>query len=326
MTLLATSLIQFPISSSRISVPFLWHCKSTVLHIAVTYTWKTPDTSRHSISNSNSQKRKRFKGILIWQGRCRIICYLELRRRYIIVVNFWQQRTEGIFFSKTRICKYSSRFQVSWVIGSFWKPKLVDSLQKVLSGFSPRALLLTMQSCKPENPSKHHTTWGCVGRKVSHASPNVRQQSGPTGHKGEEFISQMVCTTMCGIWCSTETSQKKRQNSNPVWCELVWEHSLLCCTLRDCFTSSAPHGQPTYCKSCSRNCSFDFKNTSDYCSYVNNCENLNQGETIAAIQSCLGAGNSSSHITFWKHWHIYSTAMESGTFPLLINTVFYQYL
>lgn len=28
-------------------------------------------------------------------------------------------------------------------------------------------------------------------------------------------------------------SQRKRQNSNPVWCELLWGHSLPCCTLTD---------------------------------------------------------------------------------------------
>lgn len=39
--LLATSLISLPISNSRISVPFLWHCKNTkegtILHTAATY-------------------------------------------------------------------------------------------------------------------------------------------------------------------------------------------------------------------------------------------------------------------------------------------------
>lgn len=117
----ATSLIPFPISSSRIPLPFLWHCKSTILYIAVTYTIAHIPGKHltHQDIPSNSQKRKRFKDILIWQGRCRIICHLELKRRDVIIVNFWQQRTEGIFFSKTRICKYWSRFQVTFLL-SYW--------------------------------------------------------------------------------------------------------------------------------------------------------------------------------------------------------------
>lgn len=56
--------------------------------------------------------------------------------------------------------------------------------------------------------------------KARHMSPNMGQKSGPRGHKGGELISQMMCTRVCGIRCSTETSQRKEQNSNHEWREL----------------------------------------------------------------------------------------------------------
>ena len=81
------------------------------------------------------------------------VCFFELKQKkdyYCQVLT-----TEGTFFRK-KLYKYPSRFQVTGLLsylGSFWKPRLLHNLQNFLSVFSPRALLFTRQSCKPENPS-----------------------------------------------------------------------------------------------------------------------------------------------------------------------------
>lgn len=124
--LLATSLIPLPISNSKISVPSLWHGKNTkertILHTAATYII-VYIPGKHLIHQDTpsaiQKKRKRFKGILIWQGRCRVICYFGFKGRDTITVNFLQQRTEGIFFSKTGVYKCSIRFQVSCLLSNW---------------------------------------------------------------------------------------------------------------------------------------------------------------------------------------------------------------
>lgn len=108
--------------------------------------------------------------------------------------------------------------------------------------------------------------------KVRHASPNVRQKSGPAGHKGGELVSQVTCTKARGKRHSTETSQRKGQNIDHEGRELVrGAQSVLLCSRSPCFPQAHPELSINHTLEV---IAYIFLKASENCSYGNNCENL----------------------------------------------------
>lgn len=173
--LLALSHSQFPVPDFL--YPVLWDCKcskaGTVSHNA----WKTPDTLKRSIGNlfkplflllpptPSKHSVKRQKDLKIYQsgreGAGLFGCFFEFKKKDYYCQFLTTENSRDFLQKKTEYTNILAGFRslVSWAyLGSFWKPRLLHNLQNLLSVFSPRVLLFARQSCKPEKPSKDHTT------------------------------------------------------------------------------------------------------------------------------------------------------------------------
>lgn len=164
-------------------------------------------------SNGPKSFYERYFGL--GEGSGLFICFLKFWKKSLLLAVSDSREQNRSSSEKNKLCKYSSKFQVTCLqryMGSFWKPSLPQSFQNLFPMFSYRALLYKRQSCKPEKPSWRNPEAELVWRQ--HTAHQMPHRKCPEGHKGRELISQVMCTRLCDIRCSTETSHKKRQDSN----------------------------------------------------------------------------------------------------------------
>lgn len=170
-------------------------------------------------ANSPKSFYERYFGL--GEGSGLFICFFKFWKKSLLLTVSDSREQSRSSSEKNKLCKYSSKFQVTCLqsyVGSFWKPSLPQSFQNLFSMFLYRALLFTTQSCKPEKPSWCNPEAELVWRQdTAHQMSNRKCLE---GHSGREMVSQVMCTRLCDIRCSRETSHKKGQDSNQKWYEL----------------------------------------------------------------------------------------------------------
>lgn len=163
-------------------------------------------------SNGPKSFYERYFGL--GEGSGLFICFFKFWKKHC----YWQFQTaenRADLQKRTSYANILASFR-SLVFRDTWghseSQACLKSFQNLFSMLSHRALLFRRQSCKPEELSWCNPEAELVWRQdTAHQMPHRKC---PEGHKGRELVSQVMCTRLCDIRCSTETSHKKGQDSH----------------------------------------------------------------------------------------------------------------